>query len=84
MSFLQKTPNINSFTELNEYLEDLEQRIADAFKVGEFDFINLNTLHAAPNNPREGDLINADGSDYDPGSGAGIYLYSTSYQKVGP
>lgn len=84
MSFEQKTPNVNSFTELNEYLEDLEQRIADAFQSGEFDLINLNTLHVAPDNPREGDLINVDGSDYNPGSGAGIYLYTTSYQKVGP
>lgn len=80
--FTPKSPNIQSFDDLNEYLLDLERRIEEAFKVGEFQSINLDPLSVAPDKPRAGDLINADGTNYNPGSGAGIYLYTTTYTKV--
>lgn len=83
MSFTPKTPDINSFTELNDYLSDLENRIAEAFRVGEFEYLNLTPLASALDKPRNGDLINADGTNYDPGEGAGIYLYNNTFTKVG-
>ena len=35
----------------------------------------LTTLYAAPKRPREGMLVLADGTAWDPGSGAGFYGY---------
>lgn len=38
-------------------------------------FILLNTLYAAPKKLREGMLVKADGTTWNPGSGAGFYGY---------
>lgn len=35
-------------------------------------------LHVAPARPREGDVYGADGTNWDPGSGQGIYAYYNS------
>ena len=82
MSFLVKTPNIKTFDELNAYLRDLEYRIEEAFRVGEFESINLSEINVAPSKPRDGDLVNADGTNWNPGSGKGIYFYDTTYNKL--
>lgn len=39
-------------------------------------FVQLKVLHVAPEKPRDGMVICADGTDLDPGSGAGFYGYS--------
>lgn len=84
MSFTTKKPNINDLTELNQYLEDLESRIYEAFHIGEFDAINLNPLSAALDKPRKGDIIYADGDNFDPNSGEGVYRHDgESYTKLG-
>lgn len=38
-------------------------------------FLLWDILHAAPSKPVEGMEVVADGTDWDPGSGAGKYLY---------
>lgn len=80
--FISRHPNINSFEDLNEYLYDLETRIESALKVLEVDSINLRSLAVAPDKPRADDLINADGTNFNPGSGSGLYLFTTEYEKV--
>lgn len=47
------------------------------------DRVSLKTLHTAPERPRDGDLFSADGTDWDPGSGSGLYRYEGgSYVKL--
>jgi hypothetical protein len=36
---------------------------------------HLDKTHVAPVKPRDGDIRYADGTDYNPGSGEGIYAY---------
>ena len=36
---------------------------------------HLSMTYVAPTKPREGDLRLADGTEWDPGSGAGVYCY---------
>lgn len=44
---------------------------------------HLSVVHEEPDKPREGDLRFADGTDWDPGAGKGVYIYmSGSWQKV--
>ena len=38
----------------------------------------LDTLYAAPKKPREGMVVKADGTTWNPGSGAGFYGYRAS------
>ena len=36
---------------------------------------NAPTLNVEPERPEEGDMVIADGTDWDPGSGNGLYIY---------
>jgi len=38
-------------------------------------FVLLDTLYVAPKKPREGMVVKADGTTWNPGSGAGFYGY---------
>ncbi len=41
-------------------------------------------LHVAPTRPRTGLVVLADGTDWDPGSGAGFYgYYGSAWHKLG-
>lgn len=37
--------------------------------------VNLQVLHAAPDRPAEGMIRYADGTDWNPGGGKGVYVY---------
>lgn len=52
---------------MNEFLT-IARHLADGR-----DFDLLNTIHAPPSKPREGMVVHADGTNWDPGSGAGRY-----------
>jgi hypothetical protein len=54
-------------------LSDLVRSMAEAQE-----FAYLQILHAAPARPREGMIVRADGTDWDPSAGAGIYAYINS------
>ena len=41
----------------------------------EVNMLLLETLYVAPTKPREGMLVKADGTSWNPGSGAGFYGY---------
>ena len=40
--------------------------------------LRLGVRTAAPSNPQSGDVVYADGTSWDPGSGEGIYRYSVA------
>lgn len=48
-------------------------RVEKGLKV--FDVVHLVETHVEPTKPRSGDIRFADGSDWDPGSGQGIYAF---------
>jgi hypothetical protein len=65
--------DIQSVGALLRYVQELEQRISSvviALARG-----HLDELHAPPQKPRTGDLALADGTDWNPGSGRGVYWY---------
>lgn len=39
------------------------------------EYLALKTLYEAPNKVFEGMLVKADGTEWNPGSGAGVYVY---------
>lgn len=79
-----RTPNLSSAfyapgvapsesDQLRRFIEDELRKIAAAFALlaaGHIDKTN-----AAPTKPREGDIRLADGTQWNPGSGAGVYAY---------
>lgn len=63
---------------VGEELNKLEQ----AF--GEQDFIRLVELNVAPVRPRSGLVVFADGTNWNPGSGQGAYIYYAGvWNKLG-
>ena len=42
----------------------------------------LEVTHTEPARPRQGDVRYADGSDWNPGSGEGIYLFDSNSARV--
>lgn len=59
--------------ELRNFLFEEFSRISAAFDAVES--VILPELHNAPSKPREGMVVLADGTDWNPGSGAGFYGY---------
>ena len=53
-------------------LEQIERTAESA------DTLTLKVLYAAPARPRNGMIAYADGTDWDPGSGQGVYYYDGS------
>lgn len=46
--------------------------------------LTLVKLYAAPVKPREGDVVLADGTTWNPGAGGGVYRYDgAAWQKLG-
>ena len=68
---MQYTPSpVNDWQALNDELQRLARSFAEPT-----DFLSLGMLYAAPSKPRDGMIALADGSSWNPGSGAGYYGY---------
>lgn len=69
--------------DLRAYLYQELLRISEALQEPEFEQVNLTTLNAAPDKPREGNVVRADGTNWNPGAGEGVYEYDgTTYNKL--
>lgn len=77
MSYLPtQMPAINSVEELRRFVEDELTRISQAIDAPEF--VTFEVKHVAPTRPTAGMIAFADGTNWNPGSGRGLYEYRTS------
>lgn len=53
-------------------------RIQDALDESDIESIRLQTHTSEPSKPREGHIYRADGTLWNPGSGEGVYEYTSS------
>jgi len=68
--------NVQTVSALHQYVLDNFRRISDAFISVESPVVPSFT--AEPEFPVEGQLVIADGTGWNPGSGAGTYIYRDS------
>lgn len=67
---------------LLRYLTQEFQQIAQA--MGQIEGILLEEMHAAPSKPRTGLIVLADGTDWNPGAGQGVYCYyNSTWNRLG-
>lgn len=65
---------------LQSYLE----RELDAImrELAETTVVELRPVYAEPSKPRTGMIVYADGTEWNPGSGAGLYVYKGSWTFI--
>lgn len=66
-----RPPEIQSAEELRRYVEAEFLRISQTFQ--QQDILQLQVLHVEPQRPRDGMIAFADGTNWNPGAGAGAY-----------
>jgi hypothetical protein len=66
-------PEVTSVDELRAHLNEELQRISQTFN--EATELELRASKHAPDRPREGMIVHADGTSWDPGGGQGTYRY---------
>lgn len=69
----QEPQSIETLDQLLRHVKEELRKISQDFE--RTSGLQFQVLHVAPAKPREGLLVVADGTDWDPGSGAGMYLY---------
>lgn len=73
----------NAAADLPRYLAQEQERLTDALE-SPFTHLLLDALHVEPSRKLNGMVVLADGTDWDPGSGEGIYAYyGGSWKKLG-
>ena len=78
--YIRSPEGFYEFTEtgFNEFINYVRQElisIETELTLPSLRGVRLETRHAAPEYVQEGLLVKADGTDWDPGSGAGVYVY---------
>jgi hypothetical protein len=76
MPYSPKNNPGSTLEELREYVIRELEELSRAFLI--FDLIKLKTWHAEPTRLYDGLVVYADGTDWNPGSGEGIYAYYNS------
>jgi hypothetical protein len=71
----QPLPVARDAAALPRYLEQEFRRIADTLANLEANYVLLRKLYVEPTRKRDGMVVYADGSEWDPGDGAGLYRY---------
>lgn len=67
----------------SQFISNELRKIASELSTPTFNSLNLTQLNVAPARPRDGDVYYADGTNWNPGSGAGLYSYlGGSYAKL--
>lgn len=66
-----RVPNLTTVDELRKFVEEEFQLLSRSFQNTKN--LQIEVLHTEPAKPREGMIVYADGSDWNPGSGDGFY-----------
>lgn len=82
MRYIPTPVSNNSPEDLRAWLLEEFRRISASYFVA--DEVRLQQLTVAPAKPRDGMIVLADGTEWNPGSGGGIYAYyAGSWSKLG-
>lgn len=77
MAFLPNQAPHGDAEALRAYVESELQRLALSLQEGSVQFMQLAVTYVAPNKPRDGLVVFADGTSWNPGTGRGVYVYSS-------
>ena len=75
MAYTPRIPPVSDLTALSIWLRDELRFIGQAMGEQDSGTLLLTPLAVEPKKPRDGVIAMADGTNWNPGSGAGAYLY---------
>lgn len=76
MSYEPKIPPRVENQDLKKIVTFLQQELDSVSQeLGNTDALELRVRNAAPDKPRNGMLVEADGTNWNPGAGAGLYVF---------
>lgn len=83
--FLAKIPPEIRDPEVLKLLSWAQQQFDDLTRaIGQTDLLYLKARNVAPAKPREGMIVLADGTNWNPGAGQGVYCYyGAAWNKLG-
>ncbi len=76
MSFLPSSTSATTVADLRNWISNELVRVSNAFTTSS-QTTTLLVLTAAPAKPQIGQIVFADGSNWNPGSGRGLYYYDS-------
>lgn len=74
MAIYEPTATPAEYPSLRAWLARQLRNVADTLKSPSVRSIHFDILHAEPERFSNGDVVAADGSDWNPGSGGGLYM----------
>lgn len=74
---------IQRLQEMRNLVEKIQDEELSAEGTTGRDFIKLKVLNVEPRKPRKGLIVYADGTNWNPGSGEGIYVYKSAWVLLG-
>jgi|TARA_R110002167_G_scaffold28386_4_gene95618 hypothetical protein len=79
MSFIPTTTSASNINTLRNWVSGELLRISNALSKTD---IEISVINAAPAKPQRGQVIFADGTNFNPGNGRGLYYYDTAWIKI--
>ena len=78
----EEPPQEDDVSKLTEYVARMFLSLS--FQSQEYNYLILPAINVAPERPISGMIVHADGTNWNPGSGQGIYAYyNLSWKKLG-
>lgn len=71
-------PRGGNTEDLRQYIETELGQLSAILQAMQVPFVQLAPRYVAPEKPREGLVVFADGTSWNPGSGKGVYVYASS------
>ena len=81
MSYLPTTTSAQSLSDFRNWIAGELVRISNSFTTSR-QTLNIPVINAAPAKPQVGDVVFADGTNWNPSGGRGLYYYDTSWIKI--
>lgn len=73
MATYEPTPTPQAYADLRAWVSTQLRRISDTLRAPTVSSVRFDILHVEPSRYSDGDVIMADGADWNPGAGAGLY-----------
>jgi len=81
MSFIPTNSSASTVSDLRTWISNELIRVSNAFTTSS-QTTTIPVLTAAPSKPQIGDVVFADGTNWNPNAGRGLYYYDSAWVKI--